>query len=375
MEKNLDPESGTKNLILVSHSSFGLCAKLNHSSGGLQSLFSKTLQRLLNKEGGFHRKLRVSAFVLLLYIGFPDAYVTTANAAPPARSTTPPATELKFPQTAVGEIRIRNRPPEGDIEPDHLIETVPARGVLRIPANRVAVYSPSYEVVTSPKRLAELPIDKVFGINLADYPANKRTVRALSKCKNLAILILDHSDVDDEALEAVCHLPNLMRLRIEAASITAKGIGHLSCLTKLIDLSVSKNTVGNEGFAQVARIKSLRRLQATKCKIGDSGVKSLSSLPNLEHLNLADNGFITDASAPYLGRMKKLVKLNIESTGLTYLGMRHLKELPQLRKLIIHSNTLTASQKEQLATVLNRRCKIIESAENKPDIELFEPLH
>lgn len=116
MEKNVDPLSGPENSTLVCHFSFGENGKLNRWPYWLQRLFSKTLQSVLNKGGGFRRKLRASACLILATNALAAAYAA------------PAAVELKFPQSAVGEIRIRNRPPEGDIEPDQLIEELPARG-------------------------------------------------------------------------------------------------------------------------------------------------------------------------------------------------------------------------------------------------------
>jgi hypothetical protein len=128
--KNFDPQGGTENVILISHSSFGLIAKLNRSPRWLQRLFSKTLQSVLNKARGSRRKLRASALVVLLYIGFRNSHVTAENAGPQARSVSP--------------------------------QSIASLST----AHRVAVYSPShrclqpsYEVVTSPKRLAERLLD------------------------------------------------------------------------------------------------------------------------------------------------------------------------------------------------------------------------
>jgi Leucine-rich repeat (LRR) protein len=83
--------------------------------------------------------------------------------------------------------------------------------------------------------------------------------------------------------------------------------------------------------SQIGVLKELRRLDLSGANIDDEGLPRIADLP-LEELWLQGTR-ITDASVPTVSRMKTLVFVQLNATGLSDEFLEHLESLPALNKL------------------------------------------
>ncbi len=82
----------------------------------------------------------------------------------------------------------------------------------------------------------------------------------------------------------------------------------------------------------------------------DAIVARLANHPAVENLKLGEWGgsTLTDAAIPTLATLKKLTRLQIYLTALSYEGLRHLKDSPSLTTLDLTEVELPAGDLEKL---------------------------
>ena len=82
-------------------------------------------------------------------------------------------------------------------------------------------------------------------------------------------------------------------------------------------------------------------------------MKNIKDLKALEQLNLSQNVNLTDKTLELISGLTALVSLNVSNTRVSNAGLRHLKDLQNLRSLSLDSCRVTTSEVKKLqATVL-----------------------
>jgi hypothetical protein len=143
---------------------------------------------------------------------------------------------------------------------------------------------------------------------------------------------LEQSGEDDDSLLPLPRLPNLRGLNLTQASFRGDGLEHLKqievlhltgtevdddALAKLAGLrhlkilSLADTEVTGAGLRHLAGLTSLEELWLWGTPTGDEGVRHLASLPNLRRLHLGYD--VTDASVPLLKQFTRLEYLSLES--------------------------------------------------------------
>jgi len=184
--------------------------------------------------------------------------------------------------------------------------------------------------------LADIPGLKGINVEMGDI--TDRGLSHITKLRELEYLNLGYTFVTDGGMRWVAMLGRLRFLGLEATSITDRGLQHLENLTELEMLWLAFTSVTDEGLKYLRNMKKLRFLDLRNCLISDAGVVHLAGLTNLEHLIFAarrhppdyvPEAALTDASIPYLARLKKLKYLNLLGSLITEQGLAVLrKELP-----------------------------------------------
>jgi hypothetical protein len=141
----------------------------------------------------------------------------------------------------------------------------------------------------------------------------------------LASLDQDHNVVtisvgeilSDELLGKLKTLPKLRELDIGGAKqITVEGLQHLAELTSLRKLTLSSlrhedKGLGDAALAHIAGLKSLAEFHLIECGTTDAGVKLLEKVPQLTHLEIRQEGRLTDASILVIANLKRLKHLSL----------------------------------------------------------------
>jgi internalin A len=99
--------------------------------------------------------------------------------------------------------------------------------------------------------------------------------------RNLEVLMLTHSPLEDEGLVSVKNLPRLSALRAGFTNITDRGLVNLSKLAALEDLELRNTDVTDAGLEHLRALKNLRFLSLEHTKVTGAGVARLQqALPN-----------------------------------------------------------------------------------------------
>ena len=151
------------------------------------------------------------------------------------------------------------------------------------------------------------------------------------------------SVVTDELLAQLARLPQLRDLEIGSATeLTEAGLAHLanmSALEKFSLTSLEGRALGDEAIRAVRRLKRLRDLSLGECGTTDAGARLLEGMQQLTHLELRQEGRLTDAALVSVGKLTGLKHLDLSSYVATeaYGRMRFsaegIRRLTALRKL------------------------------------------
>jgi hypothetical protein len=109
--------------------------------------------------------------------------------------------------------------------------------------------------------------------------------------------------------------------------------------------------------------------------IGEIGVKHLSKCANLWHLRLEDNAKVNDACIKYLLNLKQLRELSLQSTNVSFNGLKALKQL-NLVKLTVSEDTCEKKDQPVLQSlaahvVVRPRSRVVDKGTQR----LYAPLH
>ena len=203
-------------------------------------------------------------------------------------------------------------------------------------------------------RLASLP--SLESISL--LPSNHVTVtdEGLSKISRMRSLKELHGimNVTDKGLAHLVGLRNLEVLDIGGKGITDAGMKHVAKLGLLKTLKIQLANVSDEGLATLAGMKSLERILISnhphRLLMSYDGLRHLQQLPNLRSLEVYDLS-IGETGLKHLRNMKGLKSLTIRGKGLDESELVHIAGLSKLERLSmnVRDMKLTDAGLEQLA--------------------------
>ncbi|MBN2380793.1 hypothetical protein JXM67_13425 [candidate division WOR-3 bacterium] len=139
-------------------------------------------------------------------------------------------------------------------------------------------------------------------------------VENLQRIKNLKLLWLDGSGLDDAGLRYIAKCKSLKVLGLVNAGITDKVLANLSRCRQLRVLDLSRvKTVKGFGLKGLRKLELLKRLVLSSSGINDYSLRYLAPLYRVQELFL-DNIEITDQGALILGAYKNLRYLDLRGT-------------------------------------------------------------
>ncbi|MDP7009756.1 MAG: hypothetical protein QF685_00105 [Verrucomicrobiota bacterium] len=110
------------------------------------------------------------------------------------------------------------------------------------------------------------------------------------------------------------------------------------------------------GADRISKLTDLTALNLVDTQISDEGLKHIGNLPNLRKLELGRNKNITDAGVQHLMGLKKLEKLNVSYTRVGDKGLMKLGELPSLNYLDLRRSRVTPAGRDRFEkTPLGRK--------------------
>jgi hypothetical protein len=108
----------------------------------------------------------------------------------------------------------------------------------------------------------------------------------LNRIRNLEVLDLSDTAVDDSAAAPLASLINLKHLRLNYTPVSNDGLQHIAGLKKLETLDLQYVSLSDEGMIHFRDLKSLKRVHLSLTLVSDQGLHHLHGLTNLEYLRL-----------------------------------------------------------------------------------------
>jgi internalin A len=235
--------------------------------------------------------------------------------------------------------------------------------VARLPwLDRLDLYPPEdFDVAKLSAHL--LPLGQARGITAIDlesenlglrfserYMLNSSMLDSLPAMPQLKRMRIVEAIVTADAASSLNRFPNLEDLDLSDACLDPASMRYLTHLTKLKKLDLADQFIGDNHLAVLREFPSLEKLCLDNNNITDAGLSELALLPTLTELELADN-CITDI-AP-LRPLTKLQKLNLRSTYVSDGALACIGAWPRLTHLTLADTPVTHAALPHLLSAKN----------------------
>ena len=166
------------------------------------------------------------------------------------------------------------------------------------------------------------------------------TLALLRDLNEVQRVALEGAKLTDEGFKHMAMWKGLRQLTffhlINPGKFTGAGLTHLAALPNLEKFACGGSSFTDAGMEACGNLTRLTDLRIWHTPATDAGVAHLAKLSALRNLKLGAQWSprITDAALPHLAAIKTLESLSLDETRLTWEGgLRHLKALPNLKKL------------------------------------------
>lgn len=181
-------------------------------------------------------------------------------------------------------------------------------------------------------------LDQVTEIN-ADYSkVTAAGLQSIDKLKNLTILRLDSTPVNDEACQSIGKATSIRTLNLSHTKITSVGIAALTSLVNLNHLHLDYCYLSREAFDAIGTLPSLISISLVATNVDNTGLDRICNAKTLEYLKMNDNGALDDNGLVFLKKLDHLTGLELASTGINGVGLLSAQKgggLKSMKTLII----------------------------------------
>lgn len=191
---------------------------------------------------------------------------------------------------------------------------------------------------------------------------NDKTLPLLAGLLALEELSTNNTDLSDEGYSHFTQFEFLKSLALfhpswDKKGFTGKGLAHLKKLPRLEKLTYAGASTGDEAMAAVGELTQLKDFSTWHTMQTQSGNAHLGKLTNLTALRVGQRlprgnpvpaPSLDEATVAAISRFTCLEKIEIFEARLTAKGLIPLKDLPKLRRLVIHTCDVSAADIETL---------------------------
>jgi len=168
---------------------------------------------------------------------------------------------------------------------------------------------------------------------LKDGDLTSEMIDAICKMPNLTELSLNATNLSDEWLNRILLAKNLKKLEVHATQVTDDGLRNISRQTHLELLNVSRCPITTKGAAYIAGVPSLKNIDFCYTELSDDSIKKLQALKNIETMAFSNTN-ITAASFTYFAKIRSLKSLGLGDLKCSLEDLQKLKA--QMKQCLIH---------------------------------------
>jgi hypothetical protein len=179
----------------------------------------------------------------------------------------------------------------------------------------------------------------------------------LAGLAELEYLQTNQAQVSDDGLKPLARLKSLRNLKFfhPGKAFSGAGLAHLAELPQLERLTVAGSLAFNDdGMAAVAKLSRLQEFRMWHAGPTQEGIKHLKELKNLKSLHLGQRltdkppACPTDETLAVLAELKSLETLQLEEARLSLTALRQLERLPALKQLTLGGVDIAREDVERL---------------------------
>ncbi len=230
--------------------------------------------------------------------------------------------------------------------------------VYSLSANCDGYTDQEYELIGQLKTLKSLSIS---GKDL-----NDQQLRMLSGLVNLESIMINGTVLTDDGYKHFTAFPKLKKLSIfhpsrKLEAFNGSGLSHLKEIPALEALTFAGATAGDEALEAVGQLTQLQSFREWHNTETSDGLKHLTKLKNLKSIRLGQRlpswgkdtpaSFDNDSIA-ILAKIPSLESIELTEARLNYDAVVQLKDLPNLKKLIIGQVDISEADVEKLRTAM-----------------------
>jgi hypothetical protein len=265
---------------------------------------------------------------------------------------TSPARLIEFPENiSLGTLTMQADWHRSNVPPPRLR---PAQGKILVPRDQLVTFQPNAEFFAHPQSIAKLApgaIDclefKLMAMDEAEEALCGQALGHIGHLKNLKILILDKSDISDQALKQIAGLGDLQYLSAFLCGLNGTCIKDLRSLKKLHSLILPGNSLQEDELRYLPELPALEHLLLSHTNVTNKGLKYIAGCKNLIRLDLSKNPGVDDGGVQYLKQLTKMRTLSLDDTSLSCKGIAQLKNL-ELTDLVLTKLKYSPAELAQL---------------------------
>ncbi len=232
---------------------------------------------------------------------------------------------FEFPKTAIGAFIFSDRPGINCI------------GTIRRPKNELIGFNPRYDALNkNPYLLKHFAADDLAILYMSKNDmAQSKVFSSMTHLTGLKALNVKFSDFADADVKYLDKLSNLSYLNVTATNVTGDGLARIKNLNKLTSLHAGSVQNVETLLERVGEIPKLYQLSLHADLLDDDAIKEIGRCTNLKVLSIGMNRKLTNKGISYLKGLKQLRYLDIAGTAVTIDSLQTLKQLPNLKEMVI----------------------------------------
>ena len=235
---------------------------------------------------------------------------------------------FEFPKTPVGAFLFSELP------------GVNCTGEKRVAKNVLIGFNPTYDALNkNPDMLKKFAPDDLTVLYLArNEKAVSRIFSTFPHLTGLKALNAKFTDFGDSDLKYLDSLTNLSYLNVSFSNVSGDGLSKIKHLNKITSLHAGSVQNIATLLERVPDMTSMLQLSLQADSLNDASLAQIAKCPTLRALSVGTNRAITDQGIKQLSKLKQLRYLDICGTSATIQSLPTLKQLPNLRELVISSS-------------------------------------
>jgi len=248
---------------------------------------------------------------------------------------------LPFPtEYSVGTLGLFDEAP-GLTAKGKLLPIGEARGLIKVPQDKLVKLYPGVQFFQHPEFLLKLPPDGLDYINLrftamtdADEKISDRLIPYIHHLSGLKGIDMDKSETTDAGLSKLGTMPELRALALAETMVTGKCLRDLTGCKKLEALRFAKETIDNDSLRYLKEFPNLASLELSRTNLSLRGLEHVSKCTKLKSLDINENPDIDDRAVPLLLKLTNLDQLYIKQTKISFAGLLQLSKLGTIKILL-----------------------------------------